>query len=234
MYLRPDGTRAILYLRLSTTAVACAVISSSDAWLADFAVNSNAPAGATSDGFAAMEPSGRLHVFFTVVTTAPFTQCYQAVNLDNSLGTFFAFPITFNVLYFGTPAVVGNSIVVPTTEGDQPGPPPTFNPATGTVWVGTPLNAPVFVESGEIFPNAYAQDWSQDETSAPILLFDGVTLRCLAVLGVRVLPFDYILQVSSTRNLTAPATGWSDSFFYAAPASASFYGSLIRPTLGVA
>ena len=237
-YLRPDGTRAVLYQDSATGVISCAVLNAANAWVTSFPVNTNAPPGFTMDGFAVMDSTGRVHVVFAA-QGFPQPQCYQAIEPNNALGQFNTLGPGFNSLYFGTPAVVGNSIVVPTIQGPFPGPPPSFNPVAGTVWIGTPLNAPVWAESDSIFPNADGQSLVQNPlgTSAPVLFLD-TTSQVLYALAVLSNPvggvFSYILQLSKTVSLGNPAIGWNDSTIYTTPATSTSptYQTLICLTLG--
>jgi hypothetical protein len=233
VYLRPDTTRAILYQNSALNVLFCGILDATNTWVTSFSVVTNAPAGFTADGFAVMDPTGRLHVFFgSFAVGGP--QCYQAIEPNNTLGQFNQLNL-LNTLYWGTPAVVGDSIIVPTTEGPFPGPPPSFNPVSCTVWFGSPLAAPVWQQSDAVFPNADVglnQLAYQDFLSAPMLVYDGVALYALAILSNRAGSTDYLIELSR-NNGPDFSTGWTDWLLYQPPNTSPLFGTLIRPSFTV-
>jgi hypothetical protein len=66
VYLRPDGSRIILFQNSATNLLNYAVLSAGNVWAGTFSAATNVPGGTlqTLDAFAVMDSTGRLHVFF--------------------------------------------------------------------------------------------------------------------------------------------------------------------------
>ena len=100
---------------------------------------------------AVMDVADTLHIFFglTDYSTPGWTgrEFYQQLLSSGALGSFFDFPgqgtSPVDILLFGTPAIAGDTIVMPVTRS-LAGPVPDYQ----DVYIGTPLAAPVWTALG--------------------------------------------------------------------------------------
>jgi hypothetical protein len=174
-----------------------------------------------------MDSTGIVHVFMNVtslqlVPVIWSNRCfYQAIRLNNSLGSFFDFPgqvapltggkqdlVAFSGAPLGIPVIVNNTIVLPvlnTNRGADPLPSQLAN-----VYLGTPVSGPVWSKdvTKTIDPGAIVDDsiWPQE---VPMLVFDGVSISATfgaAGTGGQVL---YRVRLCQTLNLGSPSDSWA-------------------------
>lgn len=220
-FLRSTGTRIFIYRSTADTFLHGAELSVGNVWSAEFPVQTNLP-DITSDAYAVLDANDVVHLFWTSGLFAPFVQQYQAVLADNSLGSFYTFPTPFTGKpYWGIPVVVANVIVAPTVFKTTGGTP-------GSVWVGTPLAAPVWSESGNIFPNAQAAGLTSMQSIPAFLMYDGTHLYCAKVLGDPAIPTTADrIAVSVASNALNPLAPWNDAIFFQSLPAQPIYDAMV-------
>jgi hypothetical protein len=229
-FRRSDGTRVLLYTStafdLGVHTAHAVVLSAGNVWGATFVITSNLPGGfPTGEAVAVLDATDTLHVFIEF-NAFPWTRFYQAILSTNALGSFAS--LTNNALrsYFGVPVVVGANLIVPTTQetGGTP----------GSVWVGTPLAAPVWTESGDIFPNANAAGLTFSPICAPpFCSYDGTNLVCVKILDGPGVVSANIISISQASDPTNPLAAWSDAIVWQGLPADPIYEQLVwSPQIG--
>jgi hypothetical protein len=188
-----------------------------------------------------MDSTGRVHLLF-YTQAFPFIgpevwskRCfYQAIETDNSLGSFFDFPgqdtvpqdlQSFSGGPIGRPVIVADNIVLPVLRKA-----PSFITSYATLYIGTGLSNPSWTE------------WTGDGTDPNFgyTLNDGYPMECpyaatdgesIAIITVNQDPANgdpyRVLRISATRDLTTFLTGWMPDTFY------SQGTAMHLPTLGL-
>ena len=268
--LRPDGTRFVLGLfnvggfpggGLSG-AQAASFDPGTNTWTAIFDPAANVILQPGWDGtkmkisraLAALQADGTTHWFFSTVSilNAPHVWTnrvfYQQIAPNNSLGSFFDFPgqdaVSQDLLVpasggasFGVPLIVGSNIVLPVTRAIP------WNPATPypTLYVGTPLAAPVWTELTTMAGiDAACQGGGTPPTAdlslCPQSFLAGyangnqITFVWIVSSDFNVPPFLAVdlarIRSATTTDLNNPTLGWVDSTLFdmtVDPVPAGFY-----------
>jgi len=157
----PNGDKLFVYSVFGVVQDVVGAIFSSGAWGPELVLDTNMLAamvgneGAQLGPFAICDPAtGTTHLFVLYADGAfTFHLFYQAIASDGTLGSFFEFPDVLTVLntIYGTPCIVGNTLVFPVQTLDGSG-----NNRTG-VYIGTGLASPVwqlFADIDPIFPGS--------------------------------------------------------------------------------
>ncbi len=222
MYLRPDGTRILPYQTASTGTLSCMVINAANAWVANF--NAQTPGGFSGDSPAVLDSTGVLHILYTDSDGHIY---YQAVLLNNTLGSLHDFGVLPGEP--GYPVIVGAKILW--AYAGQGG----ITPTTGiSVFLGTPLSAPVWSQSGNIFVQASADGNFPQVGEMTSLFFDGATIWCLANYGPSDVGGGPDFYLATTQNLGNPLLGWHDVLIYTAPGGAPWFDTVfVGPILTI-
>jgi len=179
----------------------------------------------------AMDSTGRVHCFFNTgsVQTVPVVwgnRCfYQAIELDDSLGSFLDFPgqvapfpafpynrqqlTAFQGSPMGQPVVVNDAIVLPVLMRND-STIDRFPLELANVYIGSPLAAPVWAldTAGTIDPGALVDDFIFPQ-EAPAAFFDGTTIYALFPAQDEDGQDFARLRLAQTTNLDNPAAGWT-------------------------
>jgi len=164
---------------------------------------------------AVMDAADTLHIFFAL--TDPFTPgwtdrfFYQQFLSGGGLGSFFDFPgqgaLPVDLLYFGlTPAVGNNTILMPVIRS-LPGPIPGYV----SVYVGTPLNAPVWTELAAPGVDAASYNVFDGTAPYPAAAFDGALWYVIFVQPTDPAYGANQVRVAQSAN---PLLGWTTSTVY--------------------
>lgn len=193
-----------------------------------------------------MDASGIVHLFFQTssLRSSPVfwgNRCfYQAINPDNSLGSFYDFPgqvaplplwngssptqdlTSYAGSPMGKPVIVGDMIVLPVLNVNLSPAWPAGDPwpqQLANVYIGTPVSAPVWTKDSTktidpealiIDPINYTNEMLWPQ-EAPFLSFNGTTIYAIFPSQ------DYDgqnygrLRLCQTTNLASPADGWTSA-----------------------
>jgi hypothetical protein len=203
-----------------------------------------------------MDANGIVHFFFETASlrTSPViwgNRCfYQAINLDNSLGSFYDFPGQVAPLYMwngttpmqdltsytaspmGKPAIVGDIIVLPVLNVNKSPSWPAGDPwpqQLANVYIGTPVSAPVWIKDSTktidpdaliIDPINYTNEMFWPQ-EAPFLSFNGTTIYGIFPSQDYDGQNEARLRLCQTTNLASPANGWTSATVFDVQVDAS-------------
>jgi hypothetical protein len=271
IWVRPDGSRVILYSIASGTdsRLHYAVCSKTNVWTlgsTDLGTNMEALPGWTTafpiisnQAHSIMDKSGKIHIVWYTGGIGSSgghvwaTRCfYQAINTDNSLGSFFDFPgqdqatQDLGIISGGPLCVpmiieaagpITSKIVLGVTRQS---PAQSVNFHYPTLWIGTPITAPVWTELVAAGGVDTASGYSGQNT-VPYEIGDAFTDgTCLYWIFTRNdlnYTFGQQLRLLQTCNLNDPTQGWSATTIFdisTGPPSFNFAGqTLFLPSVRV-
>jgi hypothetical protein len=156
-----------------------------------------------------VDAAGRIHVAWGSLGFGHPGNFYQLIDTDNSLGTFVEFPAGDNLdVFSGEPlgnfAVYGTNLILSAVRHDL-----NTNQRIATIYVGTPLNAPVFtLLGGNGIESQSSIDNFLDPNNVPRLSLLGTRLVATWVgydLNSNLFSDIHIAQID---NPSDPTTGW--------------------------
>lgn len=221
---RPDGSILVLYSSTFSGGNLLgqrAAVYAAGAW-STFAVDTNVGGGYTAEGnqcAAVMDSTGRIHLFGTASNGSGIAHhevYYQAINTDNSLGTFAVVLNPAQVAY-SQPVISGNSVLVSLTDNTSQ----LLNLA-----VGSPLSAPSFSVASV----------NSVDTGAPALIFENNAGLAVDATGVYLAYFGYVGAISTNFTVrllyNASASGFTSAANWTG-VTAAVYPTFVVGTQGI-